>query len=170
MVPALTAPVMPSCRASSFLKYSSATSHARNGGFSSTGGGWSGLLAPIGEGIFGTKDERRDGPPRGEAGGSPRREDVDDFLTSAGEDARLILIVLELLRRELDAILGDDGARWSSEGLRGEFIPGDCGSGVFVAAWSDSRLCGCERRFASLFVCLALLGVPALAAGAYCCW
>jgi len=169
MVPALAVPAIPSCRASSFLKYSSATSHARSGGFSSGGGG-SGLFAPIGEGIFGTKDDRREGPALGVPGASPRSEDVEDFLTRAGEDDRLRLTVLELRRIELGGKLGDEGVRRGSAGLLGDCRPGDCGKAVFAAVWRERRFSGCERRFASLFVCRAGWGVFLPAPGAGCCW
>jgi hypothetical protein len=118
---------------------------------------------------LGTKDDRREGPPFGEPGGSPRKDEVDDFLTSAGEDALLRLIVLELRRIGLGAYPGEDGVKWSSDGRRGELRPGDCGRGGFVAVWSESRFTERERRFASLFVCRAPLGVPGLAAGGVCC-
>jgi hypothetical protein len=119
---------------------------------------------------LGTNDDRREGPPLGEPGGSPRRDEVDDFLTSAGEDALLRLIVLELRRIGLGATPGEAGLRCSSDGRRGEFTPGDCGRGTFVAVWSDSRFTERERRFASLFVCRAPLGVPGLGAGDVCWW
>jgi hypothetical protein len=82
-------------------------------------------LAPMGEGILGTKDERREGPPLGEPGGSPRSDEVDDFLTSAGDDERLRLTTLELRRSESGAKLGDEGVRRRSTGFLGDCRPGD---------------------------------------------
>jgi hypothetical protein len=91
---------------------------------------------------------------------------LDDARFSAGDDARPRLALLELRRSELFcAKLGEEGVRRRSPGLRGEFRPGDCSIGAFPIGWRDSRLCGCERRFASLFVCRAALGVPGLEAG-----
>ena len=40
---------------------------------------------------------------------SPRRDVVDDFLTSAGEEDRCKLIVLELRRNELGGKAGEEG-------------------------------------------------------------
>jgi hypothetical protein len=162
MVPALTAPAMPSCRDMSFLKYSSATSHARSGGFSSTYVGPSGLLG-MGACIFGLKDERRDAEVPGR-GGSPRREEVDDLRPKAGVEERK-LATLGLRWTAFALKLGVEGVRRRSAELRGEFRAGDCGSGVFEAECRDRRLRGCERGFASLFVCRAPRGVPGLAAG-----
>jgi hypothetical protein len=119
--------------------------------------------------MFGTKDDRReDPPPRGEPSDSPRREALEDVLIKAGDDARPRLALLELRRIELGAKFGDEGVRRRSVVRRGELSPGDCGMGAFVVAWRERRLCACERRFASLFVCRAALGVPGLEAG--CCW
>jgi hypothetical protein len=119
--------------------------------------------------MLGTKEDRRERAPLGDPGGSIRRDDDEDFLTSAGDDARLRLAVLELRRIAPDAKLGDEGVRRSSAAGLGDCRPGDCGRGVFVAAWRDMRFSGCERRLASLFVCRAARGVLALAAGAGCC-
>jgi hypothetical protein len=118
--------------------------------------------------MFGTNDERRDGAPRGDPGGSSRRDEVEDLRTSAGEDARLRLAELELRRIALGAKLGDEGVWRSSPGRLGEDRPGDCGRGVFVAAWRDMRFSGCERRLASWFVCRAARGVLALDPGPGC--
>jgi hypothetical protein len=96
---------------------------------------------------------------------SLRSEDADDFRPSAGDDDRLRLAELELRRIELGGSAGDEGVRRGSVGFLGERMPGDCGSGVFVAVWSERRFSGCERRFASLFVCRATRGVPLPAAG-----
>jgi hypothetical protein len=63
---------------------------------------------------------------------SPRSEELDDFLPSAGEDERLRLVTLEL-RRTRSETLGEGGTRDGSEAVRGDFVPGDCGSGVFAA-------------------------------------
>jgi hypothetical protein len=115
---------------------------------------------------LGTKDERREGAPRGEPGRSRRRDEVEDLRTSAGEDARLRLAELELRRIGLGAKLGEEGVRRRSSGYLGEDRPGDRGNGVFVAAWRDMRFSGCERRLASLFVCRAARGVLAFAPSA----
>lgn len=103
-------------------------------------------------------------------GGSPLSEELEDFLTSAGDDDRFRLAVLELRRIELFGKLGEEGVRWSSEGRLGEFRPGDCGAAVFAAICRDRRFEGCERRFASLFVCRAPRGVPGRASCDGCCW
>jgi hypothetical protein len=165
MVPALTVAVSSWCRAISFLKYSSATSHARSGGFSSTYVGPSGLLG-MGACILGLNDDRREAELRGVPGrgGSPRSEEVEDLRPKAGVVERK-LATLGLRWIALALRLGVEGVRRSSAELLDEFSVGDCGSGVLVAVCRESRLRGCERRFASLFVCRAPRGVPGLAAG-----
>lgn len=101
---------------------------------------------------------------------SPRRDELDDFLTSAGDAARFKLATLELRRTELGGKPGDEGIRGGSEEILGEFRLGDCGSGVFAAVCSERRFSECERRCASLFVdCRAAFGVLSLAACAGGC-
>jgi hypothetical protein len=102
-------------------------------------------------------------------GGSPRSEEVEDFLPRAGVEERK-LATLGLRWIALALRLGVEGVRRSSAELLGELRAGDCGGGVLEAACRDRRLSGCERRFASLFVCRAPRGVPGLAAGLDRCW
>lgn len=88
---------------------------------------------------LGLYDGRREGVARGVLGMSPRNDEVDDFLIKAGELERLKLATLELRRRGLESEVdaeerrGEEGRRWRSGTLRGEFRRGDCGRGVFVA-------------------------------------
>lgn len=96
-------------------------------------------------------------------GGSPRREEVEVFLPRVGVEERK-LATLGLRWMALALKLGVEGVRRRSAELLGEFKAGDCGSGVLEAECRDRRLSGCERRFASLFVCRAPRGVPGLAA------
>jgi hypothetical protein len=113
--------------------------------------------------MFGLNDDRRDaGVP--DRGGSPRSEEVEDFRPKAGVVERK-LATLGLRWMALALKLGVEGVRRISAELRGEFSAGDCGSGVLEAVCRESRLRGCEREFASLFVCRSPRGVPGLAAG-----
>lgn len=121
--------------------------------------------------MLGLKDGRREAGPRGVPGISPRRDEVEDFLPSAGELERFKLTLLELLRNEFGGKPGDEGMRCNSEGLRGDLRPGDCGSGVFAAVLSERRFREWDRRLASLFVDgRADLGEPLPGAGAGCGW
>lgn len=118
----------------------------------------------MGDGMFGWNDARRE-TERGEAGASPRREELDDLRTRAGEEERLRLATLGLRRTVLAWKLGDEGVRRGSMALFGECKPGDGGRAVFVAACSERRLSGCCRRFASLFVWRLARGVPGALGG-----
>jgi hypothetical protein len=118
----------------------------------------------MGEGMLGTKDERREGVP----GTSLRREETEDCRPSAGDEERLRLTTLELRRSEFVGRLGDEGILRGSAGFLGECRPGDWGSGVWAAVWSERRFSGCERRFASLFVWRVGLGVLRPDAGPAC--
>lgn len=111
--------------------------------------------------MLGWNEERREGVPRGDPGTSPRRDELDDFLPSAGEEERFRLATLGLRLSGLAAKLGDEGVRRRSAGFLGDERPGDCGRAVLEAVWSDRRFSGSERRLASLFVCCAARrGVP----------
>lgn len=101
-------------------------------------------------------------------GASPRSEELDDFLPSAGDCDLFREATLALRRIESGGMLGDEGVRRSSVGFLGELMLGDCGPWVLVAVWSERRFSGSEGRFASLFVCRAALGVPGPAPGTDC--
>ena len=106
-MPAFEVSDTASCNASSFLKYSAAISAAFRGSFSfSSIGAWSGDFNVLGDAWDGLNEERRDKGLRGVAGDSPVRSDeVEAFLTSAGEDDLWWrLMVLELRRSGLGGV------------------------------------------------------------------
>lgn len=149
IVPASAVPTKPSCRASSFLKWSSAMSHARKGGFSSKCG-CRGLLAPIGDDMLGANDGLRGAEGRVAPFVSPRRDELEDLRArasdGAGEAAPLLrLAVLE--RRLSDCGRGEDGVR--ALGSRGEAGPGEGSPKLLVLACSERRLTEREREFGS---------------------
>lgn len=130
-------------------------SHARKGSFSSKCG-CSGLFAPIGDGMVGAKEARRDADaePRGVPGSrSPRRDELDDFLPStrdgAGDEARFRLTVLELRRSVWGS--GEEGVR--AFGSRGECGPGEGSRRLLVLVCSDRRLTERESELGSLWMC-----------------
>jgi hypothetical protein len=151
MVPAFAVPATPSCRARSFLKCSSAISHARNGSFSSKCG-CSGLFAPIGEGMLGANDDLREAGLRGVPFASPRSDETEDFRPrlsdsdGAGEAARFKLAVLELRRRVWGR--GEDGVR--AFGSLGEAGPGEGSCRLAVLVCSERRLTERETEPGSL--------------------
>lgn len=58
-------------------------------------------MDPIGDGMFGAKDDRREMEGLGVPGISPRSDELDDLRTRAGEEERCRLMTLELLRTAL---------------------------------------------------------------------